>query len=261
MKVTVLGCGASLGTPAAGGFWGTCDPKEPKNHRTRASILVQSETTNILVDATVDLRTHLNRLNLKKIDGVLISHNHSDHVNGVDDLKVISYHDNKLMDVYSNFETLEEMDRRWPYLFRPKSDGVYIEFLKKNQIDNYQKFRIGDIDVESFEQDHMTCDSLGFRFGKLAYSVDVADLNERSLAVLEGVETWILDAAAYHKEAILTHANIQRVKKWVDILKPKMTYLTVLTTHMDYKTLCDELPPHIRPAYDGMVIDTETNRR
>jgi phosphoribosyl 1,2-cyclic phosphate phosphodiesterase len=128
-------------------------------------------------------------------------------------------------------------------------------------IDNYQKFRIGDIDVESFEQDHMTCASLGFRFGKIAYSVDIAELNEQSLEALEGVETWIVDAAGYQREAVLTHANIQRVKKWVERLKPKMTYLTVLSTHMDYKTLCDELPPHIRPAHDGLVIDTETNVR
>lgn len=259
MKVTVLGCGGSIGTPAAGGFWGKCDPEEIKNNRTRASLLVQSATTDVLVDATVDLRIHLNRMQLKKLDGVLISHSHSDHVNGVDDLKAISYHSNKLVDIYSNLETLEEMDRRWPYLFSSQSGGIYVEFLKRCQIDPYQKFRIGDIDIESFEQDHTTCASLGFRFGKVAYSVDVADLHEKSLAVLAGIETWIVDAAAYHKEARLTHANIRAVTKWVDILKPKRTYLTVLTTHMDYKTLCDELPPYIRPAYDGMVIDTETN--
>ena len=261
MKITVLGCGASLGTPSSGGFWGKCDPAEIKNHRTRASILVQSEKTNILVDATVDLRIHLNSMNLKKLDGLLVTHAHSDHVNGMDDLRAISYHNNKLIDMYTNAETLEEVERRWPYLFSPKADGIYVEFLRKNEIANHQKFRVGDIDVQSFEQDHTSCTSLGFRFGKFAYSVDVADLSEQSLQALEGVETWIVDAAAYQKEAVLTHANIQRVKKWVERLKPKMTYLTVLTTHMDYQTLCDELPPHIRPAYDGMVIDTETNRR
>lgn len=261
MKITVLGCGASMGTPTAGGFWGKCDPQEPKNHRTRASILVQSKTTNIVVDATVDLRTQLNLMNMKDLHGMLISHSHSDHVNGIDDVRALSYHRNQLMDVYSNHETLEEMDRRWPYLFRPHADGIYVEFLKKNLIENYQTFRIGDIDIESFEQDHTTCNSLGFRLGKFAYSVDVADLNERSLGVLAGVETWIVDAGSYQKETVLTHANIQRVKKWVDILKPKMTYLTVMNTHMDYQTLCNELPPHIRPAYDGLVIDMETNQR
>ncbi len=261
MKITILGCGASLGTPAAGGFWGKCDPAEPKNKRTRASILVQSEKTNLLIDATVDVRTHLNRLNLKKLDGLLISHAHSDHVNGLDDLKVISYHSNQLIDAYSDHETLEEIDRRWPYLFKPKDDGIYVEFMRKNVVGYHEKFRVGDIDIATFEQDHTTCSTIGFRFGKFAYSVDVANLSEESLQALEGVETWVVDAAAYQKEAVLTHANLQRIYKWTERLKPKMTYLTVLTTHMDYKTLCNELPPHIRPAYDGMVIDTETNER
>lgn len=250
-----------MGTPAGGGFWGKCDPQESKNHRTRASILVQSEKTNILVDATVDVRAHLNRLNLKKLDGVLVTHAHSDHVNGLDDVKAISYHSNQLVNLYSHKETLDEIDRRWPYMFMPKNSGIYVEFLKKNELQYYQKFRVGDIDIETFLQDHKTCDSLGFRFGKFAYSVDMADLNEQSLKALEGIETWIVDAGSYMKEKPLTHANIQSIKKWTERLKPKMTYLTVLTTHMDYKTLCDELPPHIRPAYDGMVIDMETNER
>lgn len=261
MKITVFGCGSSAGTPAAGGFWGTCDPAEIKNHRTRASILVQSKTTNVLIDTTVDLRTHLNSLNLKKLDGVLISHAHSDHVNGIDEVKFISFHSNQLLDIYSNAETLDEIDRRWPYLFTAPDNGIYLATLKKNYIENYQKFSIGDIEIESFEQDHTTCTSLGFRFGKFAYSVDVADFNEQSLQALQGVETWIIDASSYHREAVLTHANLKRVTAWVERLKPKMTYLTVLTSHMDYQTLCAELPPHIRPAYDGMVIDTESNQR
>jgi len=261
MKITILGCGSSLGTPAAGGFWGKCDPAEPKNNRTRASILVQSENTNLLIDATVDLRTQLNRLNLKKLDGLLVTHAHSDHVNGVDDLKAISYHSNHLIDIYSHPETLEEMDRRWPYIFAPKSGGIYVEFMRKNPVDYYQHFRVGDIDIDTFEQDHTTCSTLGFRFGKFAYCVDVAQLSEQALQALEGIETWVIDAGSYLKEATLTHANIQLITKWAERLKPKMTYLTVLTTHMDYKTLCNELPPHIRPAYDGMVIDMETNER
>lgn len=261
MKITVLGCGASLGTPAAGGFWGKCDPAEPKNRRTRASILVQSPSTNILVDCTYDLRIHLNQLELKKLDGVLFTHAHNDHVNGIDDLRVIAYHSNKLIDIYSNQETLDEIERRWPYLFQPKFKDLYVEFLNRNIIENYDRFRIGDIEVQSYEQDHTACLSLGFRFGDFAYSVDVAKMNEKSLQSLKGIETWLVDGAAYHRETPMTHATLKQVKEWADILKPKMTYLTVLSTHMDYKTLCEELPPHIRPAYDGMEIEMGGNRR
>ena len=261
MKITVLGCGASLGTPAAGGFWGKCDPEEPKNHRTRASLLVQSENTNIVIDATYDLRQHLNKYKLQKVDGVLISHAHNDHVNGIDDFRVVAYHRNVLLDLYSNKETLDEIHRRWPFLFEPLHEGIYTQFLTKREIGNYEKFKIGDIDVESYEQDHTTCLSLGFRFGDFAYSVDVAEMNEKSLDTLKGIETWIVDAGGYHRESVMTHANIKRVIEWTERLKPKMTYLTVLTTHMDYKTLCDELPPHIHPAWDGMEIELGTNRR
>lgn len=260
MKITVLGCGASLGTPAAGGFWGKCDPKEPKNHRTRASLLVQSKETNILIDTTYDLRTQLNRLELKKLDGVLFSHAHNDHVNGIDDLRVIAYHANKLIDIYTNQETLDELERRWPFVFESQFEGIYVPFLKKNVIGNYDRFKVGDIEVESYEQDHKTCLSLGFRFDNFAYSVDVAQLSDKSLQALKGVETWIVDCASYQKEQTLTHANIRRVMEWADVIKPKMTYLTVLTTHMDYKSLCDELPPHIRPSWDGMEIELGTNR-
>ncbi len=260
MKVTVLGCGASMGTPSSGGFWGACDPAEPRNARSRASILVQSDTTDIMIDATVDVRMHLNRMELKKLDALLLSHAHSDHVNGLDDLRGYAYRDNKQLETYADKETLDELERRWDYLFVPKK-GIYVEFLKKREIAAYDRFRIGDIDVEAFEQDHTACTSLGFRFGSFAYSVDVAGLDERALQALEGVETWIVDAAGYQRENVVTHANLKRVMEWVDRLKPKMTYLTVLTSHMDYKTLCNELPPHIRPAHDGLVIDTDGNQR
>jgi len=261
MKVTVLGCGASLGTPAPGGFWGKCDPAEPRNERTRASLLVQSDTTDVFIDATYDSRIHLNRMKLQKLDGLLLSHAHSDHVNGIDDFRVIAYHTNKLIDVYSNRHTLDEVKRRWPYLFSEDPNGIYTMSYQMHEIGHYERFRIGDIDIQAFEQDHTSTLSLGFRFGNFAYSVDVADFNDASIAALRGVETWIVDAASYHKETVMTHANLKRVLRWVDILKPKMTYLTVLTTHMDYQTLCDELPPHIRPAYDGLVIDTDGNQR
>jgi len=261
MKFTVLGCGSSLGTPAAGGFWGTCDPSEPKNHRNRASLLAQSDKTSILIDASYDLRHQLNNVGIKKIDATLISHAHSDHVNGIDDLRVHAYHNNQMMPIYSNKETLDEIDRRWPYLFNTSSNGIYVQSFSRHEIGNYDSFRIGDIDIESFEQDHTTCLSLGFRFGDFAYCVDVAEMPEKSLKALRGIETWVVDASSYHKESVMTHANLRRVKEWAAILKPKMTYITVLTTHMDYKTLCDELPPDIRPAYDGLEIDMKGNQR
>jgi phosphoribosyl 1,2-cyclic phosphate phosphodiesterase len=253
MKLTVLGCGSSMGVPSAGNFWGRCDPAEPKNERSRASVLVEHDGTRLLVDATYDLRYQLNRHKVTDIDALLLSHAHSDHVSGIDDLRGIAFRSEKRIDTYSNAATFADLRIRMPYVF--DGDGeVYVPFIVSHEIAENGKFRAGNIDVVSFAQDHKVCTSLGFRFGDIAYSVDVVDLNDAALHALRGVKTWIVDGGAYHRDHLTTHANLKRVLGWAEILKPKMVYLTVLTSHMDYKTLCDELPPHVRPAYDGLVV-------
>lgn len=256
MKFTLIGSASSFGTPAAGNFWGACDPAEPKNRRNRASLVVESKTTRILIDATPDLRHQLNDFNINHVDAVFLSHAHSDHINGMDDLRSLALNnDKKPVNVYGDAETLAEVTRRWPYIFAAENPSYYSAFAKAHVIPRYGQLTIGDIDVITFEQDHMVMKSLGFRFGDFAYSVDFADLEEKALQQLEGIKTWIVDGGGYNRDQVLTHANFERVFKWVERLKPEMTYINVLTNLMDYKTLCDELPPHIRPAYDGLVIE------
>lgn len=255
MKFTVMGSGASGGTPMAGGFWGRCDPNEPRNERTRASLLVETDEATIVIDTSYDLRQQLNKYKIQKIDAVFLTHQHADHTNGIDDLKAVAYHHARKIPVYANDYTASDIERRWSYLFEESSaGGIYKGFLEKNIVTPYVPFSVGDIDVLPFEQDHRTCMSLGFRFGDFAYSVDVFNLDEKALQALEGVDTWVVDAGGYMKEPI-AHANIQNIISWTERLKPRVTYITALSTHMDYKTLCEELPPHIRPAYDGLEIN------
>ena len=263
MKITVLGCGSSMGVPAAGGFWGVCDPAEPKNERTRSSILVQHRDTTVLVDASYDLRMHLNQHKVRDIDAVLLSHSHADHISGLDDLRAIAFHHKKIIPLYSDLETITELHQRMPYQFVTDETGIYSQFVEGRVIPQSGHLTIGDIRVDVFKQDHGTCSSLGFRFGEIAYSVDMLDLDDTALEALKGVKVWIVDGGGYHApdEKLTTHANFRRVREWVDYLKPDMTYVTVLTSKMDYKTLCDELPPHIRPCYDGMEIDMAGNVR
>lgn len=255
MKVTVLGCGSSVGTPAAGGYWGDCDPANPKNERTRASLLVQKNDTDILIDTTYDLRTQLNSVEQTMLDAVLLSHAHSDHINGIDDLRVISYQNGDPLPAYTNQSTMDDLKSRLTYIFDGGGGGIYKPFLTENIIEESGTVDIQGVPVTVFPQDHGTCTSLGFRIDDFAYSVDVKRLSEESLEALEGIDTWIVDAAGYHREHMHTHATFKEMFKWVDRIKPRMTYLTVLTNFMDYKTLCDELPDHIRPAYDGMVLN------
>lgn len=256
MKFTLIGSASSFGTPAAGNFWGTCDPHEPKNRRNRASLFVESDTTRILIDATPDLRHQLNAFDIRQLDAVLLSHAHSDHINGMDDLRSMALNNGGMpVDIYGDQETIDEVARRWPYVFKPENPTYYSSFCKAHVIPRYGDVRIGDIDITVFEQDHTVMKSLGFRFGDFAYSVDFAQLEEKSLQQLEGIKTWIVDGGGYNREKVLTHANFARVFEWVERLNPEMTYINVMTNLMDYKTMCDELPPHIRPAYDGLIIE------
>lgn len=253
MKATIMGCGSSLGVPAAGNFWGECNPDNPKNRRTRSSLLVQSDDTNILVDSTVDVRDHLNTYDIKRLDGLIFSHAHSDHINGMDDLRVISYVMEHPIETYATPETNEELHRRFDYAFHG-GHNIYRPFLKTNNVD-FGEHKIGDIRMNLFRQDHGTCETIGIRINDFAYSVDMVDMDDAALETLKGVKTWVVDAAGFKREKAVTHATLDSVYKWVDLLGIEQTYLIVLTGMMDYDSLCDELPPHIRPAYDGLVLD------
>lgn len=255
LKATLMGCGSSHGVPSAGGFWGKCDPNEPRNERLRAALHVESKNTHIVVDAGHDIRQQLNRAQLKRVDGLLLTHSHSDHINGLDDFRAIERSMGKLIDVYSNLETIAEVERLWPHLFRGSADGTYPATMNRHIIEPYKPFTIGDVTVEAVEQDHGSIMSMGYRFGSFAYCVDLAGLSDEALERLQGIETWVVGCASYYNDTVRNHANLKAVMEWVSILQPKMTYLSVLTSALDYKTLCDELPPHIRPAYDGLVIE------
>lgn len=255
MKITVLGCGASLGVPAAGGFWGDCDPDNPKNERTRASILIESDETTILVDTTPDVRYHLNKHNVSRLDAVIYTHAHSDHIHGLDDLRVISYTMGHPVPAYTNAATAKELAHRFGYVFSGSHNQFYKPFMEINER-GYGDITIGDINMTWFEQEHGSCKTIGIRIGDFAYSVDTLDLDETALETLKGVETWIVDCGGYMLEddRVTTHANKKRVLKWVDMLKPEQTYLTVLTGRMDYDRLLVEFPDHVRPLYDGFEI-------
>lgn len=255
IKATLMGSGSSLGVPAAGNFWGECDPENPKNKRTRSSLLLQSDKTNVLVDSTVDVRQHLNTYDINRLDGIIYSHAHSDHVNGMDDLRVISYVMEHPLEVYANHSTVEELHQRFNYALHG-GQNIYSPFLKTNVVD-YGPHRIGDIRMDLFKQDHGTCDTVGIRVNDFAYSVDVVNLDDQALDQLKGVKTWVVDGAGYNRteDKIYTHANLDRIYEWSGKLGVEQVYLIVLTGLMDYDRLCHELPDHIRPAYDGLTFD------
>ena len=253
IRLTILGSAGSTGVPAIGNHWGKCDPEEPKNRRLRPSVLVQSETTTILIDTGPDLREQFNRIDQASLDAVLYTHPHADHINGIDELRLLSLREKKIYDLYGDEITLREIEIRFDHMFNGSEDGFYSGRVKPIAIDG--PFRVGDIDITPIRMKHGSIHSLGYRFGDVAYCTDVSDLDEDGFKALEGLKTWIVDAGnGFNEKVSPVHANVQTILEWEKRLKPELTYLTHLTFMMDYKTTMDATPDNVLPAYDGLVI-------
>lgn len=256
LTFTVLGSGNSAGTPAIGNYWGNCDPAEPRNRRLRTSALVRSSETTILIDTGPDMREQINRANVSKIDAVLYTHAHGDHINGVDDLRVLRHRNKKIIDVYGSRETIQELYERFSYMFEER-EKIYPKVIEPHVIDKDRydtAMIVGDIGFIPYEQDHGTCKSLGYRFGDLAYSTDMVDLDEKALDVLKGIKTWVVDAAGYKMEYNKVHATLRQIYAFNEIVQAPVVYLTHLTPQMDYRMLLKELPDGFEPAYDGLEL-------
>lgn len=263
MKVTILGSGSSGGVPRIGGAggagdWGACDPHEPKNRRRRCSILVERGTTRVLVDCSPDMREQLIDARVSTLDAVLITHDHADQSHGIDDLRMVAQNMMRRVDVYAAEETLNVLMARFAYCFRGSELNSYPAILEHRTIEKpFREFFIGtgpqSIPVLAFDQDHGTMISQGFRFGAVAYSADVVNLDEHAFDTLAGVECWIVDALRYKPHP--THAHVEKTLTWIDRVKPKRAILTNLHIDLDYKTLSKSLPDCVELAFDGMVVN------
>ena len=255
MQVTILGCGGSGGVPLIGNRWGACNPQDPRNRRTRASVLIETGTTTLLVDTSPDLRSQLLATERWRIDAVLYTHAHADHVMGLDDLRAVNKLIGRPLPVYSDARTLDVLRKRFDYAFLPlKAPGAFFRpVLEANEITPGEVFEAAGVPVLPILQDHGFMPSLGFRVGAFAYSTDVLDLDERALDALAGIRVWVVGCfqAARHT----THASLERVLGWVSRLAPERTVLTHMGESFDYAALAKALPAGVEPGVDGLVID------
>ncbi|MXV44552.1 MBL fold metallo-hydrolase [Saccharibacter sp. 17.LH.SD] len=263
MKVTILGCGGSPGVPMIGGaegegaltgIWGDCDPQNPKNRRTRSSIILEQDGFRLLVDSGPDFRRQMLSCGLNHVDGVLYTHAHSDHIAGVDELRAVNRVIERPLPLKATAEVLSELKARFDYAFRPWEGGeFYRPAFEVEAIAPDGPIVFGPLKGEVFPQHHGRVMSLGMRFGSVAYCTDVKHFPEGVLDRLKGLDLWIVGCLQYHEHP--AHAWLERVLEWREIIRPKRTILTHMGPDMDYATLRKTLPEGVEPAWDGMVLE------
>lgn len=258
LRITMLGCGSSAGVPRVAQGWGACDPSNPKNRRRRCSLLVErigpEGTTTVLVDTSPDMRDQLLDAGVQGMDGVVYTHAHADHMNGIDDLRQLTYRQRRRIPVWADGPTQEALLGRFGYAFVQPPGSPYPPILDLNTIDG--AFSVpgagGEIAFTPFRADHGSTDALGFRIGPLAYLPDAVEIPEESWPILSGLDCWIVDAL--RRKPHPTHAHLGLTLDWIARAKPARAVITDMHIDLDHDTLLAELPPHIRPAFDGMVI-------
>lgn len=260
MKVTILGCGGSAGVPMVGGadgrgIWGRCDPTEPRNKRSRASIFLEMKNgENILVDTGPDVREQLLVNRLTSFKSIFYTHAHADHIAGLDEVRAVNRIINAPITAYGRAEVLEEIEARFGYIFQPwAGTSFYRAVVKPSPITPYHAFEMGGHSFLPFQQKHGRGETTGLRFGSFAYSTDVVELDSYALAALKGVETWVVDC--FQLEPHCAHAWLERVLEWKNILHPKRIILTHLGPDMDWRWMVETLPAGVEPAWDGLSFE------
>jgi len=252
-KITILGCGGAEGVPMIGCSCKVCRSKNPKNKRTRQSILVESDKTKLLIDAGPDLRDQSLLNKITKLDGILITHPHADHIGGLQELRAFCILSHKTINLFSLKKFLNDIKIRYDYLFRTITDGKDVAFpiLKANEIELWKNNKIGDIGFIPFLQSHGRIDSVGFLFDGFAYSTDFKSLSKRSIDLLKGTKLWLVDCIGYKRD-YFAHVGLKEMLALYEEIKPEKAVIIHLSHEIDYETFGEMLPKNISIAYDGM---------
>ncbi|MGN6548903.1 MAG: MBL fold metallo-hydrolase [Pararhizobium sp.] len=264
-RFTILGCSSSPGVPRITGDWGACDPEEPRNRRSRAAFLVEQfgedgGRTTVAIDTGPDFREQMIAARVSKLDAVLFTHPHADHIHGIDDLRGFALESHDQVPVHAEPNTLARLREAFRYCFETPEGSGYPPIVAANEI--VLDGRLIEIDGAGgkipflpLPQVHGDIMSLGYRIGDVAYCCDVSDFPPKTVDELGGLDVLIVDALQYKPHP--SHLSLSEALGWIDRLKPRHTYLTHMHTPLDYRTVMAETPPHVEPAYDLLSFERE----
>jgi phosphoribosyl 1,2-cyclic phosphate phosphodiesterase len=249
MKITILGSGTSTGVPMVGCRCRVCSSKDPRDKRTRASILVESGNKYILVDTSTDLRKQAIREGIPQIDAVLFTHSHADHIHGIDDLRGFHFMHRRIIPGFGSADTMETITGNFSYIFKGLEDAEYSPLMESFTVTGH--FELFDIAIVPIPLLHGTIRSTGYRFNNTAYLTDCSAIPETSRCLLQDLDLLIIDALRYTPHP--NHFNIEEAIRVAESLQPKRTVLTHLT-HEVSSSDGDKLPAGFEFAYDGMTV-------
>lgn len=251
MRVTFLGTGTSHGVPMIGCDCSVCQSRDPHDQRMRTSILVESGGTSLLVDTTPDLRTQALRHGVRRVDAILYTHAHADHLFGLDDVRRFNAVNGGAMPIYAREDTLAEIRQRFGYVFGGgRAPGGGLPELRLWTIGG--RFCVGGQEVVPVPIMHGAREILGFRFGPLAYLTDCSGIPEASLKLLIGLDTLVLDALRRRPHP--THFSVSQAVAMAARIKARQTYFTHIAHDLGHEETSATLPPGVALAYDGLVL-------
>jgi len=263
-RFTILGCSSSPGVPRINGDWGACDPDNPKNRRTRASLLIEQigpdgGITSVVIDTGPDFRAQMMAAKTGHVDAVLYTHAHADHLHGIDDLRgFVLGQSHRRIPIYADAFTMERIREGFGYCLQTPAGSNYPPIVDARVIATLDHPIVidgegGRMPVSPHLQVHGDIHSLGFRIGDVAYCSDVSDFPAQTLPKLQGLDVLIIDTLQYRPHP--SHLSLQQSLDWIARFAPKRAILTHMHVPLDYDTVLAETPAHVEPAYDQMVFE------
>ncbi len=264
-RFTILGCSSSPGVPRLNGDWGACNPENPKNRRTRASMLIEQigpdgGKTTVVIDTGPDFRAQMLAAKVTRLDAVLYTHAHADHLHGFDDLRgyfVVQHH---RVPIHADAETLARIREGFGYCLETPAGSNYPPIAVARLIEDMEAEIVidgagGPLCFRPHRQVHGDIHSLGFRIGNVAYCSDVSDFPAESAKRLSGLDMLIIDALQYRPHP--SHLSLEQALEWIERLAPSRAILTHMHTPLDYDAVMAETPDNVEPAYDGLSFEVE----
>ena len=251
LRITVLGSGTSMGVPTIGCHCDVCSSDDPRDNRLRPSILVRYGGRNVLIDTTPDFRTQALRAKITRLDAILFTHEHADHIMGLDDVRPFNFRQKNSIPIFASEATLAAIRRSVQYIFVTRASESSIPKLDTHTIDG-TSFDLFGLEIRPLRLLHGRGEVYGFRFGKAAYLTDHSEIPRETLEQLRGLDVLFLDALRHKPHP--THSTVARSMAYAGQLNPRRTFFTHICHELPHARTEHDLPPHIRLAYDGLEI-------